>query len=216
MHYVTSDIHGFPLLRFQKLLAKVGFSAEDELYVLGDVIDRNGDGGIEMLRWMMLKDNVFFIMGNHEQFLLSCDFLFENITDDSIRQLDSVKLSVLSRWIRNGAEPTIKSLKQLDQTKPNELCRLLEYLRDAPLYDILKVNGKVYILSHAGLGNYSPDRDLPDYANDDLVWYRPKITDAFYPNAITVFGHTPTMPDFHHAVWRTAEQILCGRGKKGG
>lgn len=39
-----SDLHGYPL-------EKAGFSDDDFLYILGDVIDRNGDGGVEMLCW---------------------------------------------------------------------------------------------------------------------------------------------------------------------
>ena len=52
MIFVTSDIHGYPLESFLRLLEKAGFSASDQLYVIGDVIDRNGDGGIAMLLWL--------------------------------------------------------------------------------------------------------------------------------------------------------------------
>ena len=53
MIYATSDLHGYPLDAFRRLLDAAGFGASDTLYVLGDVIDRNGDGGVAMLRWMM-------------------------------------------------------------------------------------------------------------------------------------------------------------------
>ena len=49
MTYATSDLHGYPLDSFLRLLEKAGFSDSDVLYVLGDVIDRNGDGGSELL-----------------------------------------------------------------------------------------------------------------------------------------------------------------------
>ena len=58
MIYATSDLHGFPLEGFQNLLDHAGFSDNDYLFVLGDVIDRNGDGGIGLLQWMMLQPNV--------------------------------------------------------------------------------------------------------------------------------------------------------------
>ena len=193
MHYVTSDLHGYTLADFQKLLSKAGFDKQDELYVLGDVIDRNGDGGIEVLRWMMHQPNVFFILGNHEQFLLSCDFLFDEITEENLQNLDDDRFSILLNWMENGAEPTLKSLKKLAQTDPEEIERLLVYLKDAPLYDILKVNGKVYILCHAGLKNFSSEKELPDYTDDELLWNRSKLTDRYYPNATVIFGHTHTM-----------------------
>ena len=66
MIYVTSDLHGFPLSGFLHLLSLAEFSGKDELIVLGDVIDRNGDGGIDLLRWMMVHSNVRLILGNHD------------------------------------------------------------------------------------------------------------------------------------------------------
>ena len=89
MIYATSDIHGYPLDAFRRLLDTAAFSDSDYLYVLGDVIDRNGDGGIEMLLWMMDQPNIEMILGNHEAMLLSCSFLFEEITDDAIDRMDS-------------------------------------------------------------------------------------------------------------------------------
>lgn len=193
MHYVTSDLHGYPLKDFQRFLADAGFTAEDDLYVLGDVIDRNGDGGIEMLRWMMKQDNVNLLMGNHEQSLLLCDFLFEDITDETLDRLDDTKLYLLSNWYANGAEPTLRSLRALSEHFPEEFGDLLDYLRDTPLYEILKINGRVYILTHAGLGNFSAGKDLPDYSEEELLWNRPALTDTYYPDATTIFGHTPTV-----------------------
>jgi len=88
MIYATSDLHGYPLPEFQRLLDKARFSDGDFLFVLGDVVDRNGDGGIAMLEWMMLQPNVQLVLGNHEAMLLSCGFLFQEITDDLVSRLD--------------------------------------------------------------------------------------------------------------------------------
>ena len=41
-------LHGYPLEKFKMLLNKAGFCDDDELFILGDVIDRNGDGGEAM------------------------------------------------------------------------------------------------------------------------------------------------------------------------
>lgn len=71
MIYVISDLHGYPLEKFQQLLRKAEFGEMDVLYILGDVIDRNNDGGIEMLNWLRERDNVHLILGNHEEMLLS-------------------------------------------------------------------------------------------------------------------------------------------------
>lgn len=219
MHYVTSDLHGYPLKDFRKLLDRAGFSAADELYVLGDVIDRGGDGGIEMLRWMAEQDNVFFLLGNHEQSLLLCDFLFEEITDASIDVLNNERIAFLNHWIQNGAEPTLKTLRALRRSDPDALHDLLDYVREAPLYEILKVDGRIYILTHAGLGGYSPDKDLPDYSRDELLWNRPELTDAYYPYATAVFGHTPTLfygTEYRGKMIRTPTWIDIDTGAAGG
>ena len=70
MTYVISDLHGISLKKFQDLLACAGFSDEDDLFVLGDTIDR-GENGVELLLWMMEQANVFHLLGNHEAMLLS-------------------------------------------------------------------------------------------------------------------------------------------------
>ena len=64
MKYVMSDIHG-RLDKYNGMLQAIDFSDEDELYVIGDVIDR-GMHGIEILKDIMKRTNVHMIMGNHE------------------------------------------------------------------------------------------------------------------------------------------------------
>ena len=87
MHYVISDLHGYPHERFLRLLDKAGFGPDDSLYILGDVIDRNGDGGVETLQWLMYQYNVDLIMGNHEAMLLANSFVFDEITESSLAAL---------------------------------------------------------------------------------------------------------------------------------
>ena len=45
MVYVTSDLHGLELTKLKALLKKAYFNENDWLFVLGDVIDRQNDGG---------------------------------------------------------------------------------------------------------------------------------------------------------------------------
>ena len=192
MIYVTSDIHGYPLDEFLRLLEKAGFGDQDTLYVLGDVVDRNGDGGVAMLRWMMSRPNVEFILGNHEAMLLACTFLFEEITDESIARLEPPQLEAFLRWSRNGCDPTVKSLRKLKAEQPETFSDLLDYLRDAPLYALVSVRGKDYVLVHSGFENFSPERKLSGYEPNELLWHRPYEEERFFTNVMTVLGHTPT------------------------
>lgn len=192
MIYATSDLHGYHLDSFLRLLESAGFGDQDTLYVLGDVIDRNGDGGIAMLRWMMDQPNVKMILGNHEAMLLSCDFLFTEITEENTDHLSLDQMNLLLQWMRNGSAPTMKSLRELSRKSLEALNDLLDYLRDAPLYAAVTAGGKNFILVHSGLGNISPEKKLSDYTPDELLWTRPFPEEQYFSDKITVLGHTPT------------------------
>lgn len=193
MTYVISDLHGYPLEKFKKLLEIAEFSDNDFLYILGDVIDRNGDGGVEMLCWLMEKPNVQLILGNHEAMLLSCEFVFEEITDNSINAMTGDKLSLLNHYMFNGGDVTLSALKALKMKSPEAISDILDYLHDAPLYEAITVGKNDFLLVHAGLGDFSPDKKISDYSSHDLIWSRPRLDEEYYDDIITVLGHTPTM-----------------------
>lgn len=189
--YVTSDLHGYPLERFLALLKRGDFGADDFLFVLGDVIDR-GEDGVRLLRWMADQPNVQMILGNHEAMMLACGFLFDEVTEKSLAELDGDKLNLVHNWMRNGAAPTLSALRELLRQEPEVLEGILDYLRDAPLYDTVEVNGTRYILVHGGLKNFRPDRPLSDYSPTELLWARPTPDTRYFVDATVIFGHTPT------------------------
>ena len=216
MTYVISDLHGYPLEKLKALLEKAGFgfwaeaseaemqsakaeasqseSAEagsaDDLYVLGDVIDRNGDGGIDVLRWIMEQPNVHMILGNHECMLLACRFLFEEVTDESLDALTWEQLDSYEIWKLNGCAPTVASLRKLTREQQADL---LDFLGDLPLYEAATVGGRDYLFVHAGLGNFHPDKKMSEYTMDELVWTRPEPNTVYFDDVMTILGHTPTM-----------------------
>ena len=62
--FVISDLHGqFVLL--QLLLERIGFTENDELYILGDIMDR-GPNSIDIYYFVKAMDNIHMIKGNHE------------------------------------------------------------------------------------------------------------------------------------------------------
>ncbi len=189
MIYVTSDLHGYPFEKFKEMLESVGFSGEDFLYVLGDVIDRGTDG-VKILRWLMAQPNAQLIPGNHEAMMLACSFLFEEITDDSIGRLTGSKLDMYSNWVSNGGISTIEALRIM---REKEREYLFEYLEEAPLYEVLTVGERDFILTHSGLRNFSKDKKLSAYSAHDLLWTRPDLNTKYFDGIITVFGHTPTV-----------------------
>lgn len=189
MIYVTSDLHGYSLEKFIKMLDFVGFNENDFLFVLGDVIDRGTDG-IKILKWLMAQSNAQLILGNHEAMFLACDFLFEEITEDTISKLTGSKLNLYNIWVSNSAQPTLNALSAI---RSSEIKYILEYLREAPLYEAITVNEMDYILTHSGLGSFNKDKKLSDYSGTDLLWNRPNLDDKYFENMKVIFGHTPTV-----------------------
>ena len=189
MIYVISDLHGYPHEKFLALLDKAGFGKGDFLYILGDVVDRNGDGGVETLNWLMYQTNVQLILGNHEAMLLACSFVFDEITEDSIESLTAEKIDMLTRYQLDGGDITLKAMQKLPKETQQDI---LDYLRDCPLYETVNAGGKDFILVHAGLGNFNPNKQIKDYTTEELLWSWPELTDVYYKDKMTVFGHTPT------------------------
>lgn len=88
--YVISDIHGeFDL--FIKMLKKINFSRNDRLIILGDVLDR-GSQPIKIIEYVMEKDNIKLLMGNHEKMFL--DFILAENEND--------KFFAYHMWMNNG------------------------------------------------------------------------------------------------------------------
>ncbi len=192
MIYATSDLHGYSLRNFQSLMRSAGFKESDFLFILGDIADR-GEYGAELLVWLLDQPNVQLVLGNHEAMMLSCDFLFEQITEESVASLSAEKLALFSTWSKNGASPTIKALRELAKKDEYIISDIFDYLRDAPLYEAVSAGGHDFLLTHSGLGNFRPDKKLSEYTADDFLWNRPSPEDTYYTEIHTVFGHTPTM-----------------------
>lgn len=188
MIYVTSDWHGYSLDGIKALLSAANFGESDFLYVLGDVVDR-GDHAAELLKFLLYAPNMQLILGNHEQMLLACDWVFEEISDEAIDKIDSDRISVLVSWKENGAEKTIASLCA---ESPETRQAILEYLRDCPIYENVSVGDRDYFLVHGGFKDYSADKKLKDYSTYDLLWARPNLGEQYSSDFITIVGHTPT------------------------
>ena len=185
MIFVCSDLHGFPLKDFKKLLSKAGFSADDTLYILGDVIDRNGDGGIEMLRWIMKNKNIIMLKGNHEDMLLKCRGVFDkNCT------LDIDEVFALNDYLSNGGNVTIKSMEQL---KNSERLKIFKYLDSLPLYADIRCGNKQFVLVHGGFDNFKPHKKLGSYEDYEILWARPELEEKYFKRKTVIFGHTPTV-----------------------
>ena len=197
MTYVISDIHGC-YNEYQKLLRTISFSDNKTLYVLGDVVDR-GPQPIKVLRDMMCRPNVIPILGNHEYMAMKClKILMTEITEESIGKLNKKLFGNISTWLEQGGETTLNGFRRLSR---EEREGVLDYLSEFSLYEEITVNGQDYVLVHAGLTGFSPERPLSDYKPHEVVLRKPNYSKVYFPDKILVSGHVPvtSIPENEYA-----------------
>lgn len=190
MIYVISDIHG-EYESYRKLLETINFSEQDELFVLGDCIDR-GPEPIKVLQDMMTRFNVYPIIGNHEYMALKVlKKLMLEITEESCDSISNSNLiQELLLWQQDGGNVT---LEQFQKLRIEERYDILEYLEEFSPYEEAKVNDRHYVLVHAGLDNFSEEKNLEDYELYELIFNPPDYNKIYYKNKYLVTGHLPTL-----------------------
>ena len=218
MTYVISDIHG-EYDMFEELLGKIRFCDRDRLFVLGDMIDRGPDP-IKVVRKLMAMPNAVCLAGNHELMAMEClGFLMREITESTLGELNEDMLDRILTWQYNGSKTTIEAFRKLDKQGRNEV---LEFLEDLSVYEEVSIGENNFILVHAGLGNFSPEKSLEEYSLEELVWERPDYGKQYFNDRYVVAGHTPTQtieenprPGF---VYRANNHIAidCGACFEGG
>ena len=187
--YVISDIHG-NYNAYMDMLKKIQFDDDDILYILGDILDR-GPNPIQIILDVMKRPNVEVLAGNHCVMALEClSFLLKEITQESLVDLDSEMFGKLLNWRQNGASATLKEFLQCDKTTQRDI---LSFISELDVYDEIEVAGKTYILVHAGLGNFSLEKQLWEYELNELVWDRPDYEKMYFSDKYVISGHTPTL-----------------------
>ena len=181
--YVTSDIHGC-YEQFIRLLHKISFGPDDTLYILGDIIDRGPDS-VDMIKWILqAPQNVHFMLGNHEQMML----------DDTTGDYRTMSIAPDSTWDINGGAETARQM--MYGLSMSERQMFFNMCRNANVCEIIRVNGRMFILTHAGLV-LEPDMTVDNMMQYQdafsLLWARDEwFCSDTVPPALTVFGHTPT------------------------
>ena len=190
MRYIVSDIHGC-YAEYRALLEKIRFSGDDTLYVLGDAMDR-GPEPIRVIRDLMDRPNVYYILGNHDDMMLQVmEVLAQDVQEKALTRLTPQFMEGYNHWLREGGAVTAEQFRKLSR---EERLDILDYLRDAPGYELAEEGDHLFVMVHGGLGNFHPDRELDDYSLPELIWERPDYTRQYFPGSrITlVTGHTPT------------------------
>ena len=194
MTYVKSDLHG-EYDKYLSMLDKIKFSDDDDLYILGDVVDR-GQKPVEILRDMSMRHNVFPIMGNHDKMAIDVlSWLLDEVNEEKLyKNIDNESVYRLMVWRMNGAQTTIDGFQKLPK---DERWFLLDYMKSFAPYDVVKAGGKTFILVHAGLGNpdiFDRKKPLDEYSLHDLAFVRFDYDREYFGGDVyIVTGHTPTL-----------------------
>lgn len=190
MTYVMSDLHGM-YDRFIAMLEKIDFSDSDELFIIGDIIDR-GERPVDILEYVMDKPNITVLLGNHE--VMARDFLRRltaEITDGNTSSFDNDFMVELAIYKHNGGIPTINRLLALP---PNKQQRVLDFIDSLYAYEAIDIGDSTFVLVHAGLGNFRKDKKISEYSLYELLELRPDYERQYFDDdsVYIVSGHTPT------------------------
>ncbi len=165
--FVIGDVHGqFDGLML--LLKQMNLSPDDQVFFLGDLIDR-GAQSAEVVDWVM-KNGHGCIMGNHEQMCLD-SFAYPNTS------------SVWQGWLINGGSRTLESYGHEGISQEH-----LNWMQNLPLYLDL---GDFWLV-HAGL---NPDLDIDAQTSTEFCWIRDpfhRSTEPYFSNKTIITGHTIT------------------------
>ncbi len=184
--YAVSDIHGCRS-EFEKLLASVSFSDFDELWVLGDAVDRGPDP-IGVLRLLMHSPNMHFIFGNH-------DSMFYRYLPDLIREIrhpGSLMMDDgLFNWVHvNGGLTTMDQFLSLQLP---ECYDIYEYLSRKTYYRDIQAGANRFMLCHAGMSDHCyRGVQIAEVPLDELLWAHIGLDDNPYADRYLVTGHMPT------------------------
>lgn len=169
--FAISDIHG-NVKTFKALLRKINFTKEDQLYLLGDFIDRGPDSKAVIDEILSLQKQGYqldCLIGNHE------DALLGSRTDQEKYQ----------NWLHWGGRETLQSFGASHWREiPGKYWDFMESL-------VTYFEVDHYILVHAGLNFDTPNPMDNKYS---MMWIRNWYEDINYAwlgDRIIVHGHTP-------------------------
>lgn len=167
---VIGDVHGH-YEGLMTILEAIAPNAEDEVYFLGDLIDR-GPKSSKVIK--LVRDNSYYCLrGNHEQMLLDA------FPDNQIYE------QMLRAWIYSGGDATIASYGALGIS---EMLEDIEWMRSLPTYLDL---GDIWLV-HAGV---DPDMPLEKQGSEQFCWIRDRFHRSktpYFSDKLIIIGHTIT------------------------
>jgi serine/threonine protein phosphatase 1 len=186
---VIPDIHGCPNT-FRALIEKITLTTQDQLFLLGDYINK-GNNSVGVLDFLLeLKEKgyqVFALRGNHEQMLL----------EKHHTKYNTIELLL----------PHLRKNYGIVDTHRKILPKYYEFISNLPYYYELDN----YFLVHAGF-NLTSKSPFTDF--ESMLWMRDfTITETaqeeILSNKTVIIGHTPTSLQFIQDDIRIRKSVIC-------
>lgn len=203
MFYAISNLHGNKE-KFDLMLKLINFKDEkDVLYILGDTVDYGADG-IELLLDLSMRSNVYHIKGEHEALAYDMISRFLEISQNG-EAPDAEFISAFRDWTANkGGMPTFEAFQALDEDMREGL---LEYFEEMTPYEEVRAGKKDFILCHAGIANFKPEKPLEDYDEEDFYSECLDFSKEYFKGKTIVVGHTPTTEFNKGAIYQTSAAV---------
>lgn len=171
MHYVFGNVNGH-LTALQAALAQVQPGPGDTLIFTGDLINYGPDSvAVLELIWNLERITgavVIPIRGDHEEVVLQAlQTPFTPVEDDLPYFHRSQDFHWWEIWRQLGGQDTIERFSNME---PDRLRTLIQFVAGMPLYHELRVDGDLYLVSHAGLNPVAGN--LKHQRHSDLLWTR--------------------------------------------
>lgn len=139
---------------------------------------------------MMMQPNIYPIIGNHEYALMQVlDFVTQEITEDAISKIDEKTLKNIIEYQNIGGQITLDEFYKLSKEEQRDI---MEYLEEFTAYEEISVNGKAFIIIHAGFINFKLERKMEDYQLYELIFKAPNYERVYFEDKYLVTGHLPT------------------------
>ena len=187
MTYVISGIDGC-FDRLTALLDTIRFSDSDILYVLGDMVG-SGDASLEVVSDLSMRPNVYPVAGDKDFRALRMLSGFDRMAKDGTAP-DPAFIAEMKAWAeQDGGSAMLAAFRALDEDMREGI---LDFLSEMTLFEEPEVNGKKYLLVHAGIRGFDPERELDSYAPEDFMTEAPDFGKPYFSDRTVIVGHTPT------------------------
>lgn len=190
--YAVSDLHG--CYDMWKNIEEF-LRPEDELYVLGDVIDRGGDGFL-IYEEMLHHDNIHFLKGNHEWL---AELALPHLMRGDINHKD------VQFWFypENGGQWSWDFIKDESDEYKQLFIDFFAQLPTSSIY--INKNDQCIYLDHCG---FTPHKEC--YILEDRNHFKDPYISRFWrdwEDVIIVHGHTPVDSLFDYFGYYTDKNI---------